>query len=61
MLFPVCSTGYKIMVMDVMYDDTTLKVMCLHERSSLSPEDVSVIASLDSAHDAGGELFESCL
>lgn len=36
-----------------MYDDTCLKVMGLHERSSLSPEDVSVIASLDSAHNAG--------
>jgi hypothetical protein len=36
-----------------MYDDTCLKVMGLHERSSLSPEDVSVIASLDSAHSAG--------
>ena len=36
-----------------MYDDTCLKVMGLHERCSLSPEDVSAIASLDSAHTAG--------
>jgi hypothetical protein len=45
------------MEMDVMYDDTCLKVMGLHERSSLSPEDVSVIASLDSAHSAGGHML----
>uniref|UniRef100_A0A383VV95 Uncharacterized protein n=1 Tax=Tetradesmus obliquus TaxID=3088 RepID=A0A383VV95_TETOB len=50
---PRVNVGYKIMEMDVMYDDTCLKVMGLHERSSLSPEDVSVIASLDSAHNAG--------
>jgi hypothetical protein len=54
----LCSVGYKIMEMDVMYDDTCLKVMGLHERSSLSPEDVSVIASLDSAHSAGGRCVE---
>jgi hypothetical protein len=46
--------------MDVMYDDTCLKVMGLHERSSLSPEDVSVIASLDSAHSAGGRFQNNC-
>jgi hypothetical protein len=54
-----CSVGYKIMEMDVMYDDTTLKVMGLHERSSLSPEDVSVIASLDSAHNAGANTQQN--
>jgi len=53
LVLDVRSTGFKIMEMDVMYDDTCLKVMGLHERSSLSPEDVSVIASLDSAHTAG--------
>lgn len=47
------NVGYSLMAMDVMYDDTVLKVMSMHERKSLSPEDVSVIASLDSAHDAG--------
>jgi hypothetical protein len=50
---PRVNVGYSLMEMDVMYDDTVLKVMAIHERKSLAPEDVSVIASLDSAHDAG--------
>lgn len=45
----VC-TGYKIMEMDVMFDDTALKVMGIHERNSLAPDDVSSLASLDTAH-----------
>lgn len=45
------SVGYSLMEMDVMYDDTVLKVMAIHERKSLAPEDVSVIASLDTAHE----------
>lgn len=45
-------TGYKILDMDVMYDDTVLKVMGIHERNSLAPDDVSAIASMDSAHTA---------
>jgi hypothetical protein len=51
------STGYKIMVMDVMYDDTTLKVMGIHERNSLAPDDVSAVASMDSAHMATATPF----
>jgi hypothetical protein len=45
-------TGYKIMEFDCMYDDTVLKVMRIHERNSLAPDDISGIASLDSAHSA---------
>jgi len=51
------STGYKIMVMDVMYDDTTLKVMGIHERNSLAPDDVSAVVSMDSAHLATATPF----
>jgi hypothetical protein len=51
------STGYKIMVMDVMYDDTTLKVMGIHERNSLAPDDVSAVASMDTAHMATATPF----
>lgn len=51
------TTGYKIMVMDVMYDDTTLKVMGIHERNSLAPDDVSAVASMDSAHMAAATPF----
>jgi hypothetical protein len=45
------------MVMDVMYDDTTLKVMGIHERNSLAPDDVSAVASMDSAHMATATPF----
>jgi hypothetical protein len=44
-------TGYKVMEMDVLYDDTVLRVMGIHERGQLTPEDVTCIASLDAAHD----------
>eukprot|EP00882_Tetradesmus_deserticola_P000474 GHRQ01000520.1.p1 GENE.GHRQ01000520.1~~GHRQ01000520.1.p1 ORF type:complete len:371 (+),score=163.02 GHRQ01000520.1:352-1464(+) len=47
------NVGYSVMEMDVMYDDTCLKVMALAERSSLSPDDVAGLASLDSTHRAG--------
>lgn len=39
-----CSTGFKIVAFDCMYDDTSLRVMRMHERSSLAPEDVSSLA-----------------
>lgn len=45
------------MVMDVMYDDTVLKVMRIHERNSLAPDDVSAVASMDSAHMAAATPF----
>lgn len=43
--------GYKIMEMDVMYDDTVLKIMGIHERNSLAPDDLAPVASVDSAHE----------
>lgn len=46
--------AYKVMEMDVLYDDTVLRVMGIHERGQLTPEDVSCIASVDSAHSVCG-------
>jgi hypothetical protein len=40
-----------------MYDDTTLKVMGIHERTSLAPDDVSAVASMDTAHMATATPF----
>ncbi len=34
------STGYKVLEIDVMMDDGARKVVSLHERGQLSPEDV---------------------
>jgi hypothetical protein len=36
--------------MDVLYDDTVLRVMGIHERGQLAPSDVACIASIDTAH-----------
>ena len=48
--FPKHSTAYKVVEMDVLYDDTCLRVMGIHERGQLAPSDVACIASIDTAH-----------
>jgi hypothetical protein len=42
-------TGYKIMEMDVMYDDTVLKAFGIHERDCLAADDLSAVAQKGSA------------
>ncbi|KAI8476496.1 MAG: hypothetical protein J3K34DRAFT_401522 [Monoraphidium minutum] len=49
--------GFKIMEMDVLYDETALRVIGIHERNSLAPDDLTPIASLDSAHAAAATPF----
>ncbi|GBF95564.1 hypothetical protein Rsub_08545 [Raphidocelis subcapitata] len=41
--------AYKVFEADVMYDDTALRALCIHERGQLMPEEVMGIASIDSA------------
>lgn len=42
--------GYKLMEMDVLYDETALRVLGIHERNSLAPDDLTPLASIDTAH-----------
>lgn len=43
------STMLKVFNMDVFYDDTALRALSVNERTQLLPEDVTCIASVDSA------------